>query len=197
MIQSTNTLQQTLPLDGKECLACQQLLPLSAFYDNPSNTRDGKTARCIPCRKEQVRLQQAAYTKPKHFRSIVRAKTKMAVEAPKKPMADRYNTGKADYSLLPIHLLEGAVRVLEKGANKYSAWNWAKGMPWSTPYACAMRHLAAWHRGETNDSETNENHIDHAICNLIMLKPFAEAYQEGDDRPSAFFSGDGISAKPE
>jgi hypothetical protein len=38
----------------------------------------------------------------------------------------RYNTGKPDWSLLPMHLLEGTVRVWMYGARKYAAWNWAK-----------------------------------------------------------------------
>lgn len=187
--------QETLQLDGKTCLGCDTFLPLSAYYDNPSNSKDGKAARCVPCYIKQQATNPR--TTPYHYRSIARAKTKMAVEAPEKPRAERYNTGKADYSLLPLHLLEGTVRVLERGSEKYSAWNWAKGMPWSTPYACAMRHLAAWYKGETNDAETGENHIDHAICNLLMLKHFAEAYPNEDDRPSAFFFGDGSTAKPE
>ena len=176
--------QISLQLGGKTCLGCNEFLPLSNYYDNPTNSKDGKAARCIPCYNKQ----QASNTTPYHYKSIARAKTKMAVEEQPRPLAERYNEGKADYSLLPLHLLEGAVKVMAKGAEKYSAWNWAKGMPWSTPYACAMRHLAAWYRGETNDAETGENHIDHAICNLLMLKHFADTYQDGDDRPVAYFN---------
>lgn len=184
-------MQQTaIELDSKTCLSCGEDLPLSAYYDNPTNSIDGKHPRCIPCYKERVNQRYQAKLKSNRFRSIANGKThtyKTPVQAPEKPRAERYNTGKADYSLLPLHLLEGAVRVLERGSEKYSAWNWAKGMPWSTPYACAMRHLSAWFRGETNDPETGENHIDHAICNLIMLKHFAEAFPNEDDRPSEFF----------
>jgi len=183
MLQSIN--EQT-----KVCLACKTEQPLSNYYDNDTNSKDGKAARCIPCRKKQIAERAAIADKTRHYRSIIRAKTKMESVEERKASAERHNNGKADYSLLPLHLLEGSVRVLEKGAEKYSAWNWAKGMPWTTPYSCAMRHLAAWYRGETLDSETNENHIDHAICNLIMLKHFAEAFPEEDDRPSAFFLGD-------
>jgi hypothetical protein len=177
--------QFNLQLDGKTCLGCNEFLSLSNYYDNPSNSKDGKAARCIPCYNQQQTTRSPTTTY--HYKSIARAKTKMAIEVQPRPLAERYNKGKTDYSLLPLHLLEGAVNVMAKGAEKYSAWNWAKGMPWSTPYACAMRHLAAWYKGETNDAETGENHIDHAICNLLMLKHFAETYQDGDDRPKDYF----------
>ena len=95
----------------------------------------------------------------------------------------RYNDGKADWSLMPLHLLEGTVRVWMYGAKKYAAWNWAKGMAWSVPYACALRHLISWYRGEEVDPESGESHLDHVICNIMMLKQFEESYREGDDRP--------------
>jgi hypothetical protein len=96
----------------------------------------------------------------------------------------RYNTGKPDWSLLPMHLLEGTVRVWMYGARKYAAWNWAKGMAWSVPYACILRHLFAfWWKGEENDPESGEHHLDHVICNVLMLKHFQTHYTEGDDRP--------------
>lgn len=103
----------------------------------------------------------------------------------------RYNDGKADWSLMPLHLLEGTVRVWMYGAQKYAAWNWAKGMAWTIPYACCLRHLFAWFRGEDNDPETGESHIDHAICNLMMLKHFSTHYTEGDDRPKEIFPDNG------
>ena len=186
MRQSTKEAPQqiSLQLGGKTCLGCNEFLPLANYYDNPTNSKDGKAARCIPCYIKQQTNKPTTY----HYKSIARAKTKMNVEVPPRPLAERYNEGKADYSLLPLHLLEGAVKVMAKGAEKYSAWNWAKGMPWSTPYACAMRHLAAWYRGETYDAETGENHLDHAICNLLMLKHFADTYQDGDDRPIDYFN---------
>lgn len=95
----------------------------------------------------------------------------------------RSNDGKPDFSLLPLSTLEDEVRVWMYGAQKYAAWNWTKGMPWSVPFACAMRHLAAWQRGEANDTESGLPHLAHAMCNLRMLTLFADTYPEGDDRP--------------
>ena len=195
--------QAEMFMDTKVCIACDKELPLSQYYDNKSNSKDGKKPRCIPCYQKQMAeykrsemyRQTASYQRQlngEYNKSIRNAKKQLTrsesthTEEPKQELALRYNTGKPDYSLIPLHLLEGAVRVMASGAEKYSAWNWAKGMPWSTPYACAMRHIAAWYKGETNDSETGENHIDHAICNLLMLKHFADSYKEGDDRPTLF-----------
>jgi len=98
----------------------------------------------------------------------------------------RANGGKARYDLIPLHLLEGTARVLEFGAEKYAAWNWAKGMQWTIPYACIIRHLAAWFRGETHDPESGQSHLDHVICNVLMLKHYEDHYREGDNRPTAF-----------
>ncbi len=103
----------------------------------------------------------------------------------------RYNSGKPDFSLIPLTTLEGEARVWAFGAKKYKSWNWLKGMDWSVPYASAMRHLAAWQSGEDVDKETGLKHIDHAICNLRMLTYYAENYKEGDNRPKQFFENKG------
>lgn len=95
----------------------------------------------------------------------------------------RFNAGKPDYSLIPMHTLEDEARVWMYGAQKYAAWNWAKGMPWSVPFACAMRHLAAWQRGEDTDPESGLPHLAHVMCNLRMLTLYSKTYPEGDDRP--------------
>jgi len=95
----------------------------------------------------------------------------------------RYNTGKPDFSLIPLCTLEDEARVWAYGEKKYAAWNWAKGMDWSVPFACAMRHLSKWQAGEENDEESGLPHLAHAMCNLRMLTLYAKTYPEGDDRP--------------
>jgi len=79
--------------------------------------------------------------------------------------------------------LEDAVRVFEYGAKKYAAWNWAKGMKWSIPIECCVRHLLADLTGEPNDPESGYSHLGHAQCNIIMLLLYLDVYPEGDDRP--------------
>lgn len=111
------------------------------------------------------------------------------VDSQERGSGARYNVGKADWSLMPTHLLEEVVRVWEYGAKKYAAWNWAKGMKWSIPYACIIRHLYAyWWKGERNDKESGCSHLAHVVCNVMMLMHFETAYQEGDDRPKKEFS---------
>ena len=95
----------------------------------------------------------------------------------------RYNTGKADLSLIPLVTLEEEAKVWEYGKAKYAAWNWAKGMSWSVPYACALRHLSAWQRGEEIDPESGQSHLAHVMCNIRMLMLYSKTYKEGDDRP--------------
>lgn len=96
----------------------------------------------------------------------------------------RFNDNKPDYSLIPMCTLEDEARVWAYGKKKYAAWNWAKGMDWSIPFACLHRHLAAWQRGEEVDSESGLPHLAHAMCNLRMLTLYAKIYVEGDDRPT-------------
>lgn len=79
--------------------------------------------------------------------------------------------------------LESATRVLEYGSEKYAAWNWAKGMAWSIPTGCALRHAKSLLEGEVADPESGEAHIGHVVCNLLMLAWFVDHYPEGDDRP--------------
>lgn len=95
----------------------------------------------------------------------------------------RYNNGKPDYSLIPLCTLEEEARVWMYGKEKYAAWNWAKGMPWSVPFGSAMRHLAAWQKGEDIDPESGQSHLAHVMCNMRMLMLYAQTYKEGDDRP--------------
>jgi hypothetical protein len=110
------------------------------------------------------------------------------VNSNEKGSGARYNGGKPDFSLLPMNTLEDEVRVWMYGAQKYASWNWAKGMPWSVPFACLMRHMAAWQRGEENDPESGLPHLAHAMCNLRMLTLYAKTYQEGDDRPKEWLN---------
>jgi hypothetical protein len=100
----------------------------------------------------------------------------------------RYNDSKPDLSLIPLGTLEDEARVWMYGKAKYAAWNWAKGMDWSVPYACLLRHMAAWQRGEENDPESGLPHLAHAACNLRMLTLFSRTYPEGDDRPTQWLA---------
>jgi hypothetical protein len=112
------------------------------------------------------------------------------INSTEKGTGARYNDDKPDYSLLPMHLLEGTARVFMYGSKKYAPFNWVKGMAWTVPYACALRHLFAWFRGEDVDAESGQSHLDHVICNLLMLKHYEKSYREGDNRPKDHFNAD-------
>lgn len=88
-------------------------------------------------------------------------------------MASRESTvvSKLPWDLLPMDAVEEIVKVLEKGAVKYSPNNW-RAAPHFKPsqiVASAMRHLVAryWH-GELYDKETGLLHTAHAACNMIF-----------------------------
>lgn len=100
--------------------------------------------------------------------------------------------GNAEAAFFPIHpnRMVMAARVFEYGAIKYAEWNWTKGMPWSIPIDCALRHLyAKLVKGEQDDPESGLPHMGHVYCNLVMLKWFIENYPEGENSiPSTAFS---------
>lgn len=83
-------------------------------------------------------------------------------------------------------------QVFDYGRNKYKAWNWAKGMPWSVPIGCAARHLLAMMGvagfaqqpgvPEELDPESGLPHRGHVFCNIVMLQTYVQSYPEGDDR---------------
>lgn len=98
--------------------------------------------------------------------------------------AMKYDNEKVRLDLLPVIPLIGVGKVLTFGAHKYGARNWEKGLDWSRCYGAALRHLFAWWSGETNDPETGYNHLDHALCELMFLREFAETHPELDDRPN-------------
>jgi len=81
----------------------------------------------------------------------------------------RFNEGKPRWSLVDFKSLEGMVRVLEFGADKYGDFNWQKGLKTTEICESLMRHLFAYLRGEDLDSESGLRHIDHIMCNSMFL----------------------------
>ena len=74
--------------------------------------------------------------------------------------------------------------VFDYGRRKYDEWNWAKGMSWSIPLACAARHIVyGLMAGKLQDPESRLTHRGHILCNLVMLYTFVDTYAEGNDLP--------------
>jgi len=87
----------------------------------------------------------------------------------------------------PRETLTECAQVFDYGKRKYAEWNWAKGMKWSIPLACATRHLLAMAYGEEIDPVEEKGsglpHRGHVMCNLFMLALYVRNFKEGDDRP--------------
>jgi len=83
---------------------------------------------------------------------------------------------------------EDCANVFSYGAKKYAEWNWIKGMKWSIPVACIVRHSLAILRGETVDPESGLPHRGHIACNLVMLAQFEQTYPEGNDLPTKWLT---------
>ena len=99
--------------------------------------------------------------------------------------AMKYDGEKVRLDLLPADPIIDVGKVLTYGAKKYSERNWERGLAWSRCYGAALRHLLAWHKGETNDPETGLNHLAHAACEILFLLEFSRTHPELDDRPSS------------
>ena len=90
----------------------------------------------------------------------------------------RHNSGKPDYSLIPMAALAEVAKVLEYGASKYERGNWLKPTSWEVSFACLQRHMSAWQAGEDNDDESGRSHIAHAACNLLQMLHMLENHPE-------------------
>lgn len=97
-------------------------------------------------------------------------------------LGDRNNKGKLRWSLVDMKTLEGLVKVLMMGAEKYSDFNWQKGLPINEVYESLMRHLVSFMDGEDNDAESGLSHLDHAMCNIYFMKWFMDNKPEMDNR---------------
>lgn len=84
----------------------------------------------------------------------------------------KYDAGKIPMDLVSPYFIEGVAKVLQFGAVKYKAFNWAKGMDYSRLYSALQRHTQAWYKGEDNDPETGYPHLYHAACCLMFLSEY-------------------------
>lgn len=93
------------------------------------------------------------------------------------PIGLRFNTGKPKWGLMHYEAMVPMIKVLEKGAEKYDAWNWQKGLDLREVLECLQRHLAAMMDGEINDKETGLPHIGHIMCNAMFYSYFTNTEQ--------------------
>lgn len=119
------------------------------------NYYSNKDGYLYNCRSENVRLDEF-YVK-EHFKLV------------KKEQGLRYNDGKPKWSLIDFDTLEGALKVFEFGKEKYGVDNWKKGLLTTEICESLMRHLVSYLNSDDLDKETNLPHVDHILCNAIML----------------------------
>ena len=79
------------------------------------------------------------------------------------------DTDKPRYELIPPHALELVVKILTMGAKKYDDDNWKKCPDIDRYFGACQRHLWAWKAGDKIDSESDINHLAHAICSLLFM----------------------------
>ena len=100
----------------------------------------------------------------------------------------RFNQGKLRFDLVHPFAHEQMVKVLTKGAEKYTERNWEKGMTWSNVIASLKRHLQAIESGEDFDPETGLLHAAHVACNAHFLTAYYKIYPQGDDRVQPYLN---------
>lgn len=92
---------------------------------------------------------------------------------------------KLNWSVVPLDVMPGVIRVFEKGMIKYDGTRtWLPGIKFSKLFAATMRHLVDWfylHKNE--DEESKEHPLCHIIANCMMLLTFI-LNKEYDDRPN-------------
>jgi hypothetical protein len=76
--------------------------------------------------------------------------------------------GKLEWSLLDYEAMEEVIRVLEKGAVKYGADNYKKGLNRYQVLDAMQRHLVELMKGNEEDEETFYHHAAHIICNAMF-----------------------------
>ena len=128
------------------------------------------TEQIIKSVKEIIRKTPAI---PSNFPETVYSMENVAV---------KNDQGKMPMSLLSRTALEEISKVLQFGANKYSANNWRRGFLWSRTLDAAMRHLHAFADGEDIDPESGLSHLAHLGCNVMFMLEFEKTHPEMDDR---------------
>ena len=82
--------------------------------------------------------------------------------------------GRGHFHLLQTEAIRRLAIVLEKGAEKYSARNWEKGLPLSRFLDSTFRHLL-----QLFDGDTTEDHAGQAMWNIACYIQTKHWIEEG------------------
>lgn len=92
---------------------------------------------------------------------------------PSKQEADggglRFDANKNMLDLIRPLMDWGVANVFTRGAIKYAANNWMRGMPWSKVYGPLRRHRVKWGAGEVYDKDTGCHHMFMVAWNALVL----------------------------
>lgn len=82
---------------------------------------------------------------------------------------EKHDIDKTDWAILPWGALEEVVEVFKHGEAKYGRGNYQVVAGWRLRYLnAAMRHIIAYMKGETTDTESGKSHVAHACASLLM-----------------------------
>lgn len=95
---------------------------------------------------------------------------------------DQSISKKLQWTLIDFKALEGMVRALEFGANKYAKDDWKKGIETKKIADKIMRHLVEYLDGNDLDEESGLPHIDHLQANAMYLSYMMKFKPEFDNR---------------
>lgn len=94
----------------------------------------------------------------------------------------KHDNGKARFDLIPPSPLFQVADVFTRGAQKYAARNWEKGILWGRIFSAMMRHAWNWWRGEKYDQEDGQHHLASVAWCALVLMEYETTHPELDDR---------------
>ena len=86
-----------------------------------------------------------------------------------------HSENRGRYDLISSILLKRLAVHLEKGAQKYTARNWEKGIPLCRSFESLIRHAYQWQSGEQD-----EDHLAAVACNIMFLIHTEKRIQDGE-----------------
>lgn len=81
----------------------------------------------------------------------------------------KFDGDKLRYDLIPPSAMKGLAEVLTYGARKYKPRNYMECEDKGRFVAALYRHLEAWRQGEVNDTESDLEHLAHAMTNIAII----------------------------
>lgn len=107
-----------------------------------------------------------------------------AETSPSQNPKDIAGARKCRLDTIPWGAVAQTAPVFAHGAEKYGAFNWRDTAIGRKAYlAAAMRHIMADLDGETQDPESGQAHIAHAVAGLLILLDASSLGMCKDDRP--------------